>query len=102
MPERILCEEGLRVSLEADEGHLMLTVGNGAPTSFVTEAALLQDALSGFPLQLSSPEGYCHIEAEGDGVRLEYAIRGAVRKTCSIPVRDLQDALGWVRDLEEE
>jgi hypothetical protein len=99
VPEQILCDEELRVSLETSGQQVLLTISDGVPTSFVTDATLLEETLKGSPLQLSSSEGYCRIEAESDGVRLDYALKGGGRKTCFIPVREFEHALSWARDL---
>jgi hypothetical protein len=95
MSERVLCDEGLRVALEKVAGRLLFTVGNGEPTSFLTAPAVLADVLNGSPLQLSSPDGYCHLEPKGDRLYLTYGLQNSGRKTCSIALRDFAEALSW-------
>jgi hypothetical protein len=102
MSERVLYDEGLRVSLEKVAGRVLLKVTNGTPTAFLCDPEILEDALHGAPLQLSSSEGYCQIEKRSDQIHLSFGLQGHSREACSVTLSDFADALAWAKPPTDE
>ncbi|AIE84284.1 hypothetical protein [Fimbriimonas ginsengisoli] len=103
MAERILCDEGVRVSVSGAGERVLVAVTGGTTVRFWTAVGDLEDALSqGTPLQLSVLGGYCKLEIRDDCIHLDFAVDGSGRKTCTFPVKDLTDALDMVRNQRPE
>lgn len=99
MPERVLCEDGLRVAMDGGGDRTLLVVNDGVAIRFWAKTRSLEAILGGGTVQLSAHEGYCGIEVEGERARLEFGVEKAGRKHCQFPTQDLSDALAWVRSL---
>ncbi|RYG47023.1 hypothetical protein EON79_08545 [bacterium] len=99
MAERILCDKGIKVSVDGGGERTLLAIRDGSTLRFWTDTAALEEVLKGTAAQLSAHGGYCAIEVEGDRARLEFGLDGEGRKSCAFPARDLAEALAWVRSL---
>lgn len=99
MSERVLCDDGLRVTVDGGGERTLVAVRDGASIRFWADTAIMERVLGGEPVQLSAHGGYCGLEAKGGRVRLEFGIDGMGRKSCDFPAGDLAEALAMVRSL---
>lgn len=99
MPERVLCQCDLRVSVDGGGERTLVSISDGTTIRFWNDTAALERILQGETVQISAQGGYCRIEPHGDEIRLEFAADGYGRKRCAFPTVDFADALAWVRSL---
>lgn len=98
MPYRILCDEGLRVSLDGAGGNTHLTVSDDRlAVTFQTATVAIEAVLAGETIQLSSPEGFCRIQPEEEAIFLEFGLAGKARKTCRFHHARLAEVVSIIR-----
>jgi|GEM_PF-2801623 len=97
MAERVLCDEGLRVSVSGSGDRALVVVHDGTALRLWADTAELEAVLAGEPIQLSALGGYVQIEAENGTVRLEFGLQGEGRRTCTFPKERFAEALAMVR-----
>ena len=99
MAERVLCDEGIHVSMDGGGERTLIALRNGASMRFWADTAAVEEALRGEPVQISAYGGYCAIEVEGDVARLDFGLDGHGRKSCELPEARAGRRAGVVRTL---
>lgn len=99
MPERVLCEGDLRISIDGGGERTLLVVTDSISVRFWTDTALLEAALCGDPVQLSTHGSFCQIDVKNGQALLVFGVPNHGPRRCEFPAQRLSDALSWVRSL---
>lgn len=86
----VLNPEGVPVVLTAQASDVLVQVGALAFCCSIRDLVELQH---GITLQYSADSEFCRFEAKKDGLRVDYASRGAKRTTFLIPLDKLGEAI---------
>jgi hypothetical protein len=100
MPERVLCNDGLSVTVGGAGSRTLIEVKGVVTARFWCDTTVLEETLEGMPVQLSSFEGFCFIECDKGQIRLEFQTRGSGKHMCRFPCAEFADALKMVRETD--
>jgi len=97
MPNELLCEGSVSVSMSGSGDRTVLVVKNGTTVRFWANTADLEEVLNGDTLQLSAYGAFCKLEGEEGQVAVEYALDGESTLKCAFPIERLRNAIEKVR-----
>ncbi len=98
MAERLLCDDGARVTLGGSGDRLVLAVRGEASVRFRADRDDLDEAIEACtPLQLSAHGAFCRLQVNGERVHLDFSDGESGRRSCDFPLSDLVGAIEMVR-----
>lgn len=93
MTKKVLCTGPISVSVLVVGERTTLIIEDSNTIRFDCRTDMVRDVLTGSPMQVSSPGGFCLIELRGTTVRVEYGVTGEPRQTCDFSAETLRHVL---------